>query len=577
MEILKNVLTLLGSLGVFLYGMKIMSEALQKVAGDRLKNLLSTVTSPFPETDNLGLKLVNRISGVTTGFVTTCIVQSSSATTVMAVSFVNARLLTLLQAIAVVMGANIGTTITAWIVALFGFKVKLTALALPAIGIGIGMTYIRGAKPKQWGEVILGFGLLFLGLSLLKQSVPGISEGELDWVTSLNQYGFLSTLIFVGLGTILTVVLQSSSATMTLTLTLTAMGMIPYDASIAMVLGENIGTTATANIAAIGASAAARRTARAHFLFNIFGVIWALLLLRLVLMPLVDFMVAGDPELALRAGGDANQAIVASHVAAFHSAFNIANTLMLVFFIPQLAAIVTRWIPDPDDDRSARHITRYISTGIVDTPELFVAQVGKEMQYMASVAREMFMDAMRILSEPDADLGSLVADTLRREQLTDDLEREISGILAMTARAATSAEAARHLSEMALNTHRIERIGDHCEKLVRIAIRNHESQDERLDSRAIADIQELGHLVEQALEQMGDYLAGESDIAKSLAIEEQIDITRDRLRESHVQRIQQKDEGLIQGLWLLDALHHLEEIGDRSYGIVKRAEETKRL
>ncbi len=280
MDILKNVFVLLGSLGVFLYGMKIMSEALQKVAGHRLKDLLGKITTPFPLSNSFPLTMLNRLSGVVAGFLITTIVQSSSATTVMVVSFVNARLLNLLQAIAVIMGANIGTTITAWLVALLGFKVSISALALPAIGLGIAMTYFKGARPKQWGEATLGFGFLFLGLGLLKEAVPTITEEELRWISQLNQYGIFSTLIFVALGSVLTLALQSSSATMTLTLTLTAMGMIPYDTSIAMVLGENIGTTATANIAAIGASAAARRTARAHFIFNIVGVTWALLLLR---------------------------------------------------------------------------------------------------------------------------------------------------------------------------------------------------------------------------------------------------------------------------------------------------------
>jgi phosphate:Na+ symporter len=562
------ILNLFGALAVFLFGMKIMSEALQKVAGDRLKRLLSAITA-------------NRFSGVITGFVTTCVVQSSSATTVMVVSFVAAELLTLTQAIGVVMGANIGTTITAWLVALLGFKIKVTSFALPAIAIGLAMTFIKGARAKQWGEVILGFGLLFLGLGLLKKSVPEIEPEQLTWVTDLNQYGILSTLAFIAIGTALTVVLQSSSATMTLTLTMTALGLIPYDASIAMVLGENIGTTATANLAAIGSTVAARRTARAHFLFNIFGVIWAVLLLRLALMPLVDAIVPGDPvAVELNPEGEgAGSGIIAAHLAAFHTLFNITNTLLLLPFVKHLAKLVSKWIPDekPVEVDPERKVTRYVSTALVQTPELLLIQAGKEMQYMLGVAQAMFADAMRLVANPRDHLGSLVDDTLEREQLTDDLEREISQILSLTARAATSADASRRLAEMSLNTHRIERIGDHCEKLVKIAIRNHDAKDEGLDDQAIEDITELGALVGEALNQLSKYLAGEGTIAQALEIEERIDAMRDRLRARHLERISEGNTELVQGLWLLDALHHLEEIGDRAYGIVRRIEETKQL
>ena len=256
---------LLGALGIFLFGMKVMSEGLQKVAGDRMKSLLARITG-------------NRFSGVLTGLTVTCVVQSSSATTVMVVGFVTAGLLTLTQAIGVIMGANIGTTLTGWLVAVLGFKVKITAFALPACGVGFAMSFLKGARVRQWGEALLGFGLLFIGLGLLKDAVPDIGSPEdLAWVQAVSGYGFGSVVLFVAIGTLLTVVLQSSSATMTLTLTLAALGWLPYELAAATVLGENIGTTITANLAAIGASRDAVRAARVHFLFNIFGVTWALL------------------------------------------------------------------------------------------------------------------------------------------------------------------------------------------------------------------------------------------------------------------------------------------------------------
>lgn len=562
MSALITLLGVFGALGVFIYGMKIMSEGLQKVAGHRLKTLLRKITG-------------NRFKGVITGFTVTSLVQSSSATTVMVVGFVSAGLLTLTQSIGVIMGANIGTTVTGWLVALLGFKVKITAFALPAVGIGFAMTFLRGARPKQWGETLLGFGLLFLGLSLLKESVPDVGAESLGWVASVSDMGLLSFLIFVAIGTGLTVVLQSSSATMALTLTLTALGLIPYDMSAAMILGENIGTTATANIAAVGTSAVARRAARAHFIFNIVGVIWAIALMKILILPVIDMIVPGDPTvLASDPAFDART--VTSHLAAFHTVFNITNTLLLLPFVNHIARLVTRWIPD-DAEEESRSVTKFISTSLVQTPELLLTQVRQEMRHMSEVVREMYLNATRILTNPDQDLGELVEETLRCEDVVDGLEKEITEVLNQVARAATSASAARHIGEMALNTHRLERIGDHCEKLIFLAVRNHKSTDNRMDQKAINDLVELSDLVDEALDNLGAYLTGDAHIQKAKDLETAIDGKRDDLRDRHIQRIQNEQEQIVPGLYFLDALHNLEEIGDRVYGIVMRAEETKLL
>ncbi len=550
-------LQLLGSLGVFLFGMKVMSEALQKVAGEGLKATLRQLTT-------------NRVSGLLTGIMVTCLVQSSSATTVMVVSFVNAQLITLPQSIGVIMGANIGTTITGWIVAIFGFKVKMTEFALPAVGVGFALTFFPGAKAKQWGEVILGFGLLFLGLSLIKSSVPELDAQTLAWVEQYSHPGFLNTLLFVGLGTGLTVLLQSSSATMTLTLTLTAMGWIPYPMAVAMILGENVGTTATAIIAAIGTSAAAQRASRAHLLFNLIGVTWMLLLMHPVVLPMVDWLVPGDPNATITDNGG----IITAHLAAFHTLFNVTNALLLLPFARQLATVVTKWI---SDTAPTTKVAQYVSTALVETPEMLIVQAGREMQRMTESAREMFAGAMHVLTHPDDELGSVVEDTLRHETLIDDLEREITAVLALTARAATSASLARRIGEMALNAHRIERVGDHCEKLVHIAIRNHKSIEGRIDERGIADIIELGTRVDDALAHLGQYLAGDGSKARAQDLEDIIDATRDRLRNGYLDRMRNNDMGVVQGLWLHDALHHLEEIGDRAFGIICKAEDVQNM
>ncbi len=545
---------ILGALGVFLIGMKLMAEALQKVTGSRLKGLLEKITS-------------NRVSGVMTGFAMTTIVQSSSATTVMVVSFVGAGLLSLTAAIGVIMGANIGTTVTGWLVALLGFKVKITTFALPAVGLGVALTFAKGAKAKQWGEVVLGFGLLFLGLSLMKEAVPSVVGGQLEWIGRFSSYGVLSTLLFVAVGTVLTVVLQSSSATMTLTLTLTAAGVIPYEVSAAMILGENIGTTATANLAAIGGSAVARRAARAHLVFNLLGVIWAIALMNIFLLPAVDSMVPGDPM-----AGSA--LVVTAHLAAFHSLFNVTNTLVMLPFVDQLATLVTRWVPEDEDEGRVSH---YLSAGIVETPELFLLQARQEMRRMAEVGRAMYTDALKLLSSPKEALGTTVRDTERREQIIDGLEREITSALSLAARAATSAAAAREIGEMSLNTHRLERIGDHCEKLVEIAVKNHEAGDEGMLEGALDDIRALGSLVDESLVQLGAYIVGDSNLASAENIETRINAMRDEVRARYIDRVHRGEDRPIPVLWLLDAIGHLEEIGDRAYGIVRRTEATKLL
>ncbi len=556
-----QILNLAGALGVFLFGMKIMSEGLQKVAGAKLQSLLGKITS-------------NRFTGVLTGFVVTTIVQSSSATTVMVVGFVNARLLSLRQAIGVIMGANIGTTVTGWLVALLGFKVKIAAFALPAVGAGMALTFMKGARAKQVGEALIGFGLLFLGLSLMKDSVPGLDESGLAWVQSLTSLGFVSVLAFVGIGTALTVILQSSSATMSLTLALTASGFIPYTFAAAMVLGENIGTTATANIAAIGTSTAAKRAARAHLIFNIFGVAWALAIFTPVLLPIVDSLVPGNPALAINDGGDAG--VVTAHLAAFHTLFNITNTAVMLPFVNRLADIVERLVPAAS--AQPRGVTKFISTAHVQTPELLLVQAAKEMEHMTSHVQRMFGDALRILTNPEEELGDLVAETLAREQMVDDLEHEITAVLSMTARAAGSAKASRQIGAMVLNTHRLERMADHCEKLVHIAARNHSAgADFTLEPDAIADIASLGELVSRSLDNLGRYLVNEGDAAVAEQIEEEIDAERKAMRDRYLARMNSTDIGVVPGMWLLDIASHLESVGDGAIGIIRRMEETHQL
>ncbi|MCK5673030.1 MAG: Na/Pi cotransporter family protein, partial [Spirochaetales bacterium] len=352
-----QILSIAGSLGLFLFGMKIMSDGIQKTAGDKLKSILNMMTK-------------NRVAAVFTGFFITAIVQSSSATTVMVVSFVNAGLLNLGQAIGVIMGANIGTTVTGWIVAILGFKFKITAMALPAIGIGLPFFFSKNLNRKEIGEILIGFGLLFLGLGFLKDSVPDIKSHPeiLEFIQHLTGYGFGSMILFVIIGGVITVIVQSSSAAMAITLTMAYSGWIDYPTAAAIVLGENIGTTITAYLASIGTNINARRASRAHTLFNIFGVIWMLILFK-PFLSFVDFIVPGD----IFSG--TNHSIIPTHLAMFHTLFNLTNTLIGMFIIPQITFLVRKLVPEKGIEDTEEYTFKYISAPIQDTPEFFIIPV----------------------------------------------------------------------------------------------------------------------------------------------------------------------------------------------------------
>ncbi|MGB5676946.1 MAG: Na/Pi symporter, partial [Gammaproteobacteria bacterium] len=318
---ISDILTLLGALGLFLYGMKVMSDALMELAGDRMRSILSTTTS-------------NRFFAVLTGFAITAIIQSSSATSLMVVSFVNANLLTLTEAIGVIMGANIGTTVTAWLISIFGFKVSMSAIALPLVGLGFLLTLSKQKNRQQWGYFTIGFAVLFIGLQFLKDSVPDISNDP-DVLASLSDYtsaGFLSILLFIFIGTVLTLVVQSSSATMALTLLMTYEGWIPFDMAAAMVIGQNVGTTITANLAALVANYQAKRAARAHLIFNLLG----LLILTPFLYPMLTY-IDGITQNLEGASPFVEAAAIPIALSLFHTFFNIINTLLLIGFIKQIA------------------------------------------------------------------------------------------------------------------------------------------------------------------------------------------------------------------------------------------------
>lgn len=362
----RDILELIGSLGLFLFGMKVMSDALLQLAGNSMRAILARLTS-------------NRVLGIFTGFMITSAIQSSSATTLMVVSFSNAGLLTLPEAISVIMGANIGTTITAWLITILGFKVSMSALALPLVGIGFALTFAKKERLKHWGTFIVGFALLFIGLEFLKDAMPDLNEnpGILEFLNRYTEAGFASVLLFLLIGTLLTVIVQSSSATMALTLIMTAQGWIPFEMAAAMVLGENIGTTITANLAAIVGNFQAKRTARAHLIFNLIGVVWMLVVFY-PFLKLISWLTTrlgeGDPY--------ANALAVPVAISLFHTIFNCCNTFLLAWFVKPIAHLVERFVPEVAVPERTIDEPKFLKKSMLKYPETAIATLELETDYL---------------------------------------------------------------------------------------------------------------------------------------------------------------------------------------------------
>lgn len=403
-----SLVYLLGGFAIFLFGMKTMSDALQQRGGDQIRDLLKVITGhPF--------------FAVLTGFATTSVIQSSSATTVMVVSLVHAQLLDLTAAIGVIMGANVGTTITAWLVALFGFKMDIATFALPAIALSLPFRFSKRQKLKEFSAILFGFGLLFIGISEMKEAVSGLNQTTetFQFVSNLANLGYTSILLFVLFGAVLTVMVQSSSAAMAMTITLAFNGWIPYHIACAIVLGENIGTTVTAFLASIEMSAEAKRAARAHMLFNLFGVLWMLILFNPFII-LIDMIMPGDPT--------SNPAVLPMHLAAFHTLFNLTNTLALVGFIPLIEKIVTRLVNEDEVNTGAYRIP-YIYRDIADRAEVNIINAKAEVAKMSRLVYEMFERMMNLSNETSSEIEESIEFLRKREELTDQMQEQISFFL----------------------------------------------------------------------------------------------------------------------------------------------------
>jgi phosphate:Na+ symporter len=541
-SVLASILQILGSLGVFLYGMKVMSEGVQKVAGDRMRAALSGMTG-------------NRVSGILTGLFTTTLVQSSSATTVLVVSFVNAGLLTLIQAIGVIMGANLGTTTTAWIVALIG-KFDVAKVALPLIGIGLPAFFIGKDRGKSWGETLIGFGLVFFGLGLLKDSVPDLrsmlaTEPETarlveSILTTINGHGFATVAMFLVLGVVLTLIVQSSSAAMAITITCALNGWLGdvnadplgvFHNSAAIVLGENIGTTVTAWLAALGANTSARRAARAHFSFNVIGVIWCLMLFY----PFSSLVwkMANHLPAALRSANDSlAQSEIAFATAIFHSSFNLANICLLVWFVPQLERLVTWWVNDKEDAPQYGKL-KYIGSNLVDMGELSLAEAEEAIKRMARLTSDMFDGLVDVMGRPTEDLSPRVADLKRMEDTCDEMLHDITTYLIQCSTHEIGAGNALRITSMLRVVAEFEEATDRIYRLVKIVERKYKKSRDFGPVQTkdlVAVTMQVRALLDVSLNSLAAVDGGV--LEKAHAIEDRVDALRKRNNKAAALRMQ---------------------------------------
>ena len=576
---LLQVFTLLGALGMFLYGMNLMSSGLQKAAGDRLRGFLSAMTS-------------NPFKRVMTGLGITAIIQSSSATTVMVVSFVNAGLLTLVQAIGVIMGANIGTTVTAWLVAWLGFKADISILAIPLMLFGFLFSNSKKNQHKNIGELIVGFSLLFLGLSFMKESVPDLSETPqvLEFVKDWSSYGFSSVLIFLVFGTILTLVLQSSSATMAITLIMLSMGYIPFSMACAMVLGENIGTTITANIAASVGNTSAKRAAMSHTIFNVFGVIWALIFFK-PFLSLVGIIIEsfGLPNPSKEGFAVASPTSPESTAALYglsmlHTLFNTINTAILIGCTGLIEKAVIKIIKAPANQEKDVFRLKYIEAGPLATPELATEQASNEIIHFAEISKRGLAYAREAINETNTDkFEELRGKLVKYEEISDRIEYEIAQFLNAVSSDEISEKTSKEIKAMYKVIGELESLGDSGETISRILSRRNIHKKE-FDADSIKKLNQMTDLVEKAYDVMIENLnlafnGKLGDIANAYAAEDHINTLRNNLRDAAIEDIDSNNKTYQSSVYFMDIISELERMGDfminisqslqRAYGIAK--------
>jgi len=550
-------LVLFGSLGLFIFGMKMMSEGLQQTAGSGLRKILSGMTS-------------NRYLGVISGFLITALVQSSSATTVMTVSFVNAGLLTLVESAGVMMGANIGTTITGWLVSLFGFKISVSDYSLIFLAIGAPLMFINRNRTKGWGTALIGFALLFMGLGLLKDAVPTLDADSwlIQFFVRFSDYGFAGRVMFVLMGTLVTIVVQSSSAAMALTLTLVLKGIIPMDVAAAIILGENIGTTITAELASIVGNVHAKRSARIHSLFNIIGVGWMIFLLPFFLHSIAHVMRTKFDIDPYQSDEGATLAL-----SAFHTVFNLSNVLLLIWFVPLLVKMATKSVSSKGEEDEVFKL-EYISTGLMSTPELSVYEAKKEVVKFGLLTKKMLSKTKDMLNETDGKkLNKLIKKMSKYEEITDRLEIEIHNYLSQIAISELTDNTTSDLRAMLSITNDLERIGDIFFEISKLVDKKKEDKI-WFDQNQRDGLLELISAIDKAFNTMIKNLEGnyiQTAIDEAISHENAINEIRDALRNKHLKSIESGEYNAKAGLIYSNMFASLERVGDHIINVSEAA------
>ena len=541
---------ILGSLALLIYGMKVMSEALQKMAGSQLRHILGAMTT-------------NRLTGMLTGTFITCAVQSSSATTVMTVSFVNAGLLTLAQAISVIMGANIGTTLTAWIMSL-GYNVDLTIVVFPAFFLGIMLIYSK--KRRYFGDFLFGIAFLFFALVLLSGAGKDLdlehNPSVIDFFSSFDTKSHLTIITFLLIGTVITCIVQSSAAVMAITILLCSTGVLPIYLGIALVMGENIGTTATANLAALGANAQARRAALAHLVFNVFGVIWVLCLFY-PFVNLVCSLVGYNPDGNMSTAQKAT--LLPIVLAMFHTCFNVCNTAVLILFIPQIEKSVCQLIKPKADKEDEDFRLRFIQTGIMKTPELSVFEAQKEISSFGERIHRMFGMVMELLGTTDhKNFDKLYERIEKYEEISDSMEIEIAKYLDQVSDAHLSDDTKAKIRAMLREISEIESIGDSCFNISRTIKRKKDNKEDFTDQQ-YQNIHQMFKLVDEALTQMNYMFTHDRHtltMTHTFNIETEINTYRNQLRNQNLDDVDNHLYTYGIGTMYMDIIQECEKLGD---------------
>jgi len=552
MDTIINVLSLLGSLGLFLYGMKIMSEGLEKFAGDRLRSILAAMTK-------------NRVMGVFTGILITALIQSSSATTVMVVSFVNAGLMTLKQAIGVIMGANVGTTVTAWIISAVGFKVNISAFAIPLLAFGLPLIFNNKSSRKSLGEFIFGFSFLFMGLSFLQTAATDLHIGDL--VTSMLAHipydNIFTIIIFIIVGAIVTMIVQASAATMAITLMLFDMNIegFGFEQAAALAMGQNIGTTITAFMASLTANTQARRAALAHMFFNVFGV----LLVLLMFYPACDAVSWFVTDVMGVKNNDLYK------LSAFHTAFNVFNTLVLIGFVNQIEAFVCKVLPMKEQDGEYR--LKYISGGILSTAELSIVQAQKEINSFAERCYRMLGLVRDLLhTEDEKEFNKLFARIEKYESITDSMEMEIARYLNKVSEGRLSDESKAWIAKMLRQISELESIGDSCYHLGRTLNRKRQYSKEDFTEKQMDHMETMLDLVDKALAEMVRKVAQlelRPNINQSYNIENEINNYRTQLKNQNLNDVNAGVYSYQLGVFYVDFICECEKCGDYVINVVQ--------